>query len=317
MAVRALIPFGDVPVPEGVRVDVYDGVADPPADLSDVAFYALPYDRGRAPAELLARMPSLRVVQALTAGVEKLLPLIPEGVTLCNGQGLHDASTAEHALALILAAQRELPRWVRRQATGEWDHDHTRSLAGSHVTILGYGAIGTALEQRLLACEATVTRVASRARPDTQVHGVADLPELLPGTDILVMVLPENPGTIGLVGSKELAGLPDDALVVNVGRGRTLDAEALRQETATRRLRAALDVTDPEPLPADDPLWSEPGVIITPHVAGGSTIFHPKARDLVSTQLHRFAAGEPLLNVVERVPAERSTTVQDRPHPSR
>lgn len=279
-----------------LAIELYDGDGAPPPDVSDVQCYVLPYDRGAEPVQLLAWMPRLRVAQSLSAGVEKLLPLVPPGVTLCNGRGLHDASAAEHALALMLAAQREMPRWSANQRLSRWEHDHTRSLADARVTIVGYGSIGRAAERRLVAAEARVRRVASGARDG--VHGVDELPELLPETDILLLVLPENPATIGLIGIEQLAALPDDALVVNIGRGRTLETAALREEIAAGRLRAALDVVDPEPLPAADPLWHSDKVIITPHVAGGSDSFHPRARSLVAEQLDRFAQGRPPLHVV-------------------
>lgn len=281
-----------------LALELYNGTGFAPTDVTDVEFYVLPYDRGAEPERLLERMPQLRAVQSLSAGVEKLLPLVPPQVALCNGRGLHDASAAEHALALILAAQRDMPRWFECQQRSHWNHGHTRSLADSRVTIVGYGSIGRAAEQRLVAAEAQVRRVASRARDG--VHGVDELPELLPDTDILLLVLPENPPTIGLIGAEQLAALPDDALVVNIGRGRTLDTAALRAEVAACRLRAALDVVEPEPLPASDPLWHSTGVIITPHVAGGSDSFHPRATALVAEQLDRFARGEPLLHVVPR-----------------
>lgn len=300
MTVRALVPFADVPVPSGVLLDHYDGTGAPPADLSGVEFYVLPYDRGQGPAELILKMPALRGVQALTAGVDRLLDLVPPQVPLYNGAGLHDASTAEHALALMLAAQRELPRWLDRQAQRRWDHELTGSLAGSRVTILGFGAIGRALERRLVAAEAEVSKVAAHARPAEDVHAVTELPGLLARTDILVMILPDTPATVGAVGAAELALLPDGALVVNVGRGRTLDTAALLAELSAGRLRAALDVTDPEPLPDDHPLWTAPGVLITPHVAGGSSTFWPRARTFVAEQLRRFVAGEALLNLVPR-----------------
>lgn len=285
--------------PDGLQVEVFDGTGAPPADLADVTFYVLPYgvSAGR---DLLPRMPALRAVQSLSAGVEKVLPLIGPEVTLCNGRGLHDASAAEHGLGLILAAQRELPRWVRDQDAGRWAPEHTRSLADSRVVIVGYGSIGAALEQRLLACEAEVVRVASSADPAREVHGVDELPALLPSADVVVLTLPEKPGTIGLIGAEQLALLPDDALVVNIGRGRTLDTGALLAELSAGRLRAALDVVDPEPLPAGHPLWSMTGAIVTPHVGGGAAAFYPRAERLVAEQLRRFAEGRPLLNVVPR-----------------
>jgi phosphoglycerate dehydrogenase-like enzyme len=301
MTRRVLLPWQDIEVPDGLSARFWDGTGTPPedsGDLADVEFYVLPYDSGPAPAGLIPRLPALRVVQSLSAGVENLLPLLPPGVTLANGRGLHDLSVAEHALALILAAQRDLPRWFRQQRTAIWDRAHTRSLADARVLLVGYGSIGTAIERYLLAGEALVTRVASTARPDEDVHGVAELAELLPRTDIVVLVLPGGETTRGIVGADELAALPDDALVVNVGRGTAVDTDALAAETSKGRLRAALDVMDPEPLPHDHPLWTDERVLITPHVAGGSDSFYPRAKRLAAEQLRRFAAGELLLNVV-------------------
>ena len=299
MSARVLLPWTDIDVPEGVEAAYYDGVEPPPAELDDVEVYVLPYDRGPEPPKLIGELPSLRVVQSLSAGVETLVPLLPAGVRLANGRGLHDLSVAEHALALIHAAQRDLPRWFAQQARGEWAREHTRSLADSRVLLVGYGSIGQAIERQLLAAEAVVTRVASRARPDEDVHGVDELPALLPEADIVVLVLPDTPATRGLIDAKALAALPDDALVVNVGRGTAIDTGALLAETRTGRLRAGLDVVDPEPLPSDHPLWTVPGVVITPHIAGGSASFYPRAKKLAAEQLRRYVQGEELLNLVE------------------
>ncbi|MFJ4002206.1 2-hydroxyacid dehydrogenase [Streptomyces sp. NPDC090023] len=307
-ATGVLLPWPDLerhhgPWPEGVDVHMWDGTTPgtEPADdvLASVGLWVMPYAVPDA-VNLLPKLPNLRAVQSLSAGVEKLVPYLPAGVTLHNGRGLHDASTAEHALGLILAAQRDLPQWVADQTAGRWEPHFTRSLADARVTIVGYGSIGSALERRLLACEAEVVRVARRARPEEGVHAVADLPALLPDTDIVVLVLPENPDTVGMFGAAELAALPDGALVVNVGRGRTLDTGALLAETRSGRLRAALDVTDPEPLPADHPLRHAPGVLLTPHVAGGSAAFRPRAERLIVEQVRRFAAGEPLHHLFPR-----------------
>jgi len=298
MTDRALLPWPDIAVPDGLTARIYDGTGPFPSDVDDVEFYVLPYDMGPEPAKLIQNLPALKAVQALSAGVENLVPLIPDGVQLANGRGLHDLSVAEHALALIHAAQRDLPRWFTQQATGSWQREHTRSLADSRVLLIGYGSIGQAIERQLVAAEAVVTRVASSARPADDVHGANELPVLLPAADIVVLILPDNPGTRGLIGTPELAALPDDALVVNVGRGTAVDTAALLAETSTGRLRAGLDVVDPEPLPADHPLWNVRGVIITPHVAGGSASFYPLAKRLVAEQLGRFARGESLVNVV-------------------
>ncbi len=286
----------------GLRIEVFSGDEPGPDDLKDVVFFTVPYDRPYN-TEPLGRMPNLHVVQALTAGYEHLVGQVPPGTTLANARGLHDSSTAELALGLLLAAQRELPRWVRDQERHHWEHAHTRSLAGSRVLIVGYGSIGAALDRRLAACEAEVVRVAHSARPAQDVHAVADLDGLLPAADAVVLVTPLTEQTRGLLDARRLALLPDGALVVNVGRGPVLDTGALLAETSAGRLRAALDVTDPEPLPADHPLWDSPGVLITPHMAGGAAVFYPAAARFVAEQVRRFAAGEPLENVV--VPGDR------------
>ena len=293
----ALAGLGGLPDGSGLTVEVFSGDAAAEADLGDVVFFTVPYDRpfGLEPVKRLA---NVQVVQALTAGYDDLLPLLPETVTLCNARGLHDAGTAEHALGLILAAQRELPRWIRAQDNRDWQHAHTRSLAGNRVLIIGYGSIGAALDARLAACEAETIRVASRPRPAERVHGVAELDALLPSADVVVLVTPLNANTRGLLDARRLALLPAGALVVNVGRGPVLDTAAILAETASGRLHAALDVTDPEPLPAGHPLWQVPGVIITPHMAGGADDFYPKAAAFVAAQVRRFASGEPLSNVV-------------------
>jgi len=280
-----------------LTVEVFTGDAPGPEDLGDVVFFTVPYDRPFS-YEPVPRLSRVRVVQTLTAGYDRVAALLRGGVTLCTARGLHDSSTAEHALGLIIAAQRELPRWVRAQDEGRWEHAHTRSLADCRVLIVGYGSIGSALDARLRACEAETVRVARRARPDEQVFGVADLDALLPSADIVVLTTPLSAETRGLLDARRLALLPDGALVVNVGRGPVLDTSAILAETASGRLRAALDVTDPEPLPSGHPLWHSPETIITPHVAGGAAAFYPKATDFIVQQVRRFAAGEPLRNVV-------------------
>jgi len=281
----------------GLTVEVFTGDAPGPDDLGDVVFFTVPYDHPFS-YEPVPRLSGVRVVQTLTAGYDRVAGLLRGGVTLCTARGLHDSSTAEHALGLILAAQRELPRWVRAQEAGRWEHAHTRSLAGSRVLIVGYGSIGSALESRLRACEAETVRVARRARPDEEVSGVADLDGLLPSADIVVLTTPLTAETRGLLDARRLALLPDGALVVNISRGPVLDTSAILAQTASGRLRAALDVTDPEPLPPDHPLWHSPGTLITPHVAGGAATFYPRATDFIVQQVRSFAAGQPLRNVV-------------------
>jgi phosphoglycerate dehydrogenase-like enzyme len=217
-------------------------------------------------------------------------------VTLCNARGVHDASTAELAVALILASLRGLPEYVRQAQTGRWRSGMRPALADRQVLVVGHGSIGAALERRLEGFECDVVRVARRAREG--VHDWEQLPRLLPAADVVVLLVPLNDETRHLVDTAVLARMKDGALLVNVARGPVVDTRALVAECASGRLSAALDVTDPEPLPAAHPLWRTPGVLISPHVGGATTAMQPRVIRLIREQLGRFAAGEPLLNVV-------------------
>ena len=284
-------------MPPGVHVDVYDGEGPPPSTIEDVELYVIPYMvASREPVEVMRSMPSLRVAQTLTAGVDNFLPHVPEGVTLCNARGVHDASTAELAVALVLASLRGFPDFIRAQDRGEWASQERASLADRTVLIVGYGSIGAAVEARLAGFECTVLRVARRAR-----EGVADmstLADLLPIADVVVLTVPMTDETVGLVDAAFLAAMRDGALVVNVARGPVVVTDALVAELRAGRLRAALDVTDPEPLPAGHPLWSAAGLLLSPHVGGNTSAFLPRARRLVAEQVRRYVAGESLLNVI-------------------
>ncbi|NEB80748.1 2-hydroxyacid dehydrogenase [Streptomyces sp. SID14478] len=302
------LPFraDEVPgLPEGLDYRFWDGGADFPADPADCAYYVVPYMKG---AEIgvrpLSQMPSLQVVQTLSAGVDHVqggLKYLRPGVQLCNARGVHDASTAELALTLILASLRGIPDFVRGQDRGEWRSGFRPALADKNVLIVGYGAIGSAIEDRLVPFEvARVARVARSARTTERgpVHPLTDLPDLLPQADVVVMVTPLTEDTRGLVNAEFLARLQDGALLVNVSRGPVVDTKALLTELESGRITAALDVTDPEPLPQEHPLWQAPGVLISPHVGGPTSAFMPRAKRLLAAQLTRFAAGQPLDNVV-------------------
>jgi phosphoglycerate dehydrogenase-like enzyme len=284
-------------MPSGVDVDVYDGGDLRPSTIRDVELYVPPYmASSREPFEVIRSMPTLRVVQTLTAGVDNFLPYVPEGVTLCNARGVHDASTAELAVALALASLRGFPDFVRAHDRQEWIPQLRPSLADRTVLIVGFGSVGAAVETRLAGFECTVLRVARRAR-----EGVADmsaLPDLLPRADVVVLTVPMTDETVGLVDKSFLAAMPDGALLVNVARGPVVVTDALLAELETGRLTAAVDVTDPEPLPAGHPLWSAPGLLLSPHVGGNTSAFLPRARRLVAEQVRRYCDGETLLNVI-------------------
>ncbi|MFJ7489938.1 2-hydroxyacid dehydrogenase [Streptomyces sp. NPDC097727] len=292
-------------LPEGLNYHFWDGAQDYPADPARCAFYVVPYMKGSQVAvRPLADMTRVQIVQTLSAGIDHVEPglgLLPAGVRLCNAKGVHEASTAELALALILASLRGFPGFVHGQDKEEWRAGFYPALADKSVLIVGYGSIGAAIEDRLAPFEcARVARVARSARTTARgpVHTLDDLPALLPEADVVVLSTPLNPSTQGLVGAEFLAAMPDGALLVNVARGGVVDTESLLLELESGRLRAALDVTDPEPLPAGHPLWHAPNVLITPHVGGSTSAFQPRARRLVAGQLSRFAAGEPVQNVV-------------------
>ena len=286
-------------LPAELELDFYGADSQAvPGSLDEVELYVLPYMRPGA-VQMMARMPRLKVVQTLTAGVDDVAPHVPAGVTLCNAAGVHDASTAELAVALVLASGRHLDVFARQQTESLWRSVSGTSLADRRVLIFGYGNIGRAIEARLAGFEiASITRVARRSRDEPRVHGSDELLELLPEADVLVIIAPLTAETERVISTEALGRLPDGALVVNVARGRLVDTDALLAETSSGRLHAALDVTDPEPLPADHPLWRVPNVLISPHVGGASTAFPPRADRLILEQLIRFAAGRPLLNQV-------------------
>lgn len=285
---------GDVP---DVKVVVWDGRGDPDPRIE----VCVPDYRGLHHFDRLGELPELRVVQTQLAGYEGQVELLPAGVMLCNAAGVHDDATAEHAVGLALASLRRIPEAVRGHGTWQRLQSGMRSLADSHVLVLGYGSIGRALAERLLAHRAVVTAVASRAREDHlvgRVHGVEELDDLLPDQHVVVVLLPLSDRTRAFVDARRLALLPDGSVVVNVARGGVVDTDAVLAEAG--RLHFALDVTDPEPLPNGHPLWSAPSVLITPHVAGGTTAMLPRMAALLRDQLQRYAAGEPLRNVVSR-----------------
>ena len=287
------------PMPANVDVRVVPAESAQVADLKQVDFVVPVTPMRPIVLESLAG-PSgrLRVIQTLTAGVDWLIGRVPEGVTVCNARGVFDAPLAEWVLGAILAMQRGLVQARDAQARREWRYAEPPELAGRRVIILGLGSIGTAIADRLRPFGVEVVGVARTARD--AVYGLAHLDRLLPDADVLVNILPLTSATVGLLGARELARLPDGALVVNAGRGRTIDTAALVAELQSGRLRAALDVTDPEPLPGDHPLWGLPNVLITPHMGGDSTSTTTRAVELVGDQIRRFAVGEPLLNQVAR-----------------
>jgi phosphoglycerate dehydrogenase-like enzyme len=253
-------------------------------------------------AKVLTRLEGVEVglVQGQSIGYDGVEGILPDGLRFANASSVHETSTAELAVALTLAAQRHVDAFAVDTAAGRWSPVFADSLADRRVLLLGYGGIGKAVAARLAGFEVELTAVASRAREEDgmPVHAVDELPDLLPRTDIVIASLPGGDATRHLVDGAFLSTLPDGALLVNVGRGPLVDTDALVDHVRRGRIRAALDVTDPEPLPEGHPLWGLPGVLISPHVGGASSAMRPRIARLIRTQIERLAAGEEPLNVV-------------------
>ncbi|GAA1954910.1 2-hydroxyacid dehydrogenase [Microbacterium deminutum] len=284
-------------LPDEVELLVWPMDAAAPRDHIDIV--VPPYmsmDR------VLARLDGVDVdlVQSQSIGYDGVGELLPDSLVFANASSVHETSTAELALALTLASQRHLADFVRAQDEGRWAPVFAASLADRRVLLVGYGGVGKAVAARLAPFEVETTAVARSARVEDgiPVHGVDELPALLGDAEIVILSLPGGDDTWHIVDDAFLSALPDGALIVNVGRGPLVDTEALVDHLRRGRVRAALDVTDPEPLPADHPLWSLPGVLIAPHVGGASTAMRPRIARLVRTQIERMLAGEPPLNVV-------------------
>ncbi|MEU4700279.1 2-hydroxyacid dehydrogenase [Nonomuraea dietziae] len=279
-----------------VECVVYDGRGPAPDGADEVEVWIPPLIPVPDIPGLMAAMKRLKLVQTVTAGVEPYRPHLPHGVTLCNARGVHDAGTAEWAVGAMIAVLREFPGFVDAQRRGEWTYHHTGVLADAKVLIVGYGSIGAALERRLEGFEVEVVRVARTAREG--VHPMEELEGLLPEADVVVLLVPATSETTGMVDAAFLAKMKDGALLVNAARGAVVVTDALVAELESGRLRAALDVSDPEPLPEGHPLWNAPGVLITPHVAGSTPASTRRSLRLIRSQLLRHLAGEPLNNVI-------------------
>jgi phosphoglycerate dehydrogenase-like enzyme len=248
------------------------------------------------PVAVVSRLPKLRLIQLLTAGAENWIGRVPPHVTLSTARGAHGGSTAEWALAVLLAVYRELIPFERERVARTWVREPTETLLDKKVLVIGAGDLGTQLKRRLDACDARTTLVGNRARDG--VHGIDEVPALLGEHDAVVLMVPLTPATTGMVDAAFLSRMRDGAVLVNAARGKVVDTDALVAELASGRLRAALDVTEPEPPPADHPLWTVPNLLLTPHVAASVAGYQRRSYAVVAEEIARFVAGEPLRNVV-------------------
>jgi len=288
-----------------------------PTGIVEVDFWILPFQR-RDAAESFAHLRGVKVVQSMMAGVDWITPWLPKDVVLCDGQGIHDVSASEWVLTAILSSLKRFPVYRDLQLQQVWKGQAAVSdgflneggaqvgqyrvlgedLAGKTVLIVGYGSIGAAIEARLTPFEVEVLRVARSAKSEPEVSSVSELHGLIPEADVIVIIVPLTEETRGMFGAAELGLMKRGALLVNAARGPVVVTEALVEALEAHRIRAALDVTDPEPLPEGHPLWLAPNCLITPHVGGSTPEFIHRAFRFGAAQVRRFIAGEPLENVV-------------------
>jgi phosphoglycerate dehydrogenase-like enzyme len=297
-----LIPLPEIP-DHDIEIDVWI-----PNPYSSRAIKTWPHLRG------------VKLVLSMMAGTEWLPPIVGPHVTICNAKGAHSISTAEWTISAILAMLKHFPFFLDVQRGGVWKRRFDASaryvaitgdtrplyppvmieeLTGKTVLMVGYGDIGKEIERMLALFHVEMTRVARNARSNPEVHSVSELDSLLPHAEIVVLILPDTAESHGLIGARQLALMQQGALLVNAARGPIVHTDALIDALQSGRIRAALDVVDPEPLPDGHPLWSCPNLLLTPHVAGSSPQFAPRALHVAADELRRYIAGEPLHNIVQ------------------
>jgi phosphoglycerate dehydrogenase-like enzyme len=266
------------------------------SDLSEVTFYVPTYMGGRPALELTKKMPNLKILQVPNAGYDDALEFLRPGITLCNGRGIHDDSTAELAVGLTIASLRGFATFVRDQDKGEWVNKNYDSINDRKIGIVGFGSIGSTIARMLSGFSVEIVAFTQSGRDNT--IAISDLDKHLPSLDVVILILPLTKESKHLFDARRLALMKDGALLVNVARGPIVDTDALVKELNSGRITAGLDVTDPEPLPKGHPLWSAKGVLISPHVGGNSSAFEKRARRLIESQLNLLAQGKPLNNVI-------------------
>ena len=288
--------FSDLRIPSSIETLPINGEFPDEGDLSTITFYVPPYMAGARALEPIAKMSALQVIQSPNAGVDDVLAILPEGVTLCNAKGVHDASTAELAIGLAISARRGFATFMSNQSKGVWEHARHSSLADSRVGVVGMGSIGSLIAKQLQLFNVEVIGFSRTGNNSTKT--MADFDELLPTLDVVILILPLTSQSHHLMNRSRIDAMKPGATLVNVARGPVVETDALVDALNRGHITAGLDVTDPEPLPAGHPLWSAPNVIITPHVGGDSSAFNPRVRSLIESQLERFATGQPLINIV-------------------
>jgi phosphoglycerate dehydrogenase-like enzyme len=294
--IKVWTQWDDLTAPAGITLLSPKNFPLDSSDLSQIDFYVPLYMGGAKALSYAAQMPNLKTLQMLNAGYDDALAYLRPGLTLCNARGVHDASTAELAVGLAIASRRGFPEFMREQIAGNWSHHRTSALSDSKVGIIGYGSIGKKIAQNLSGFEVSITAFTQSGRDGSLT--IDQLDAHLPNLDIVILILPLSDSSRHLFNAERLAAMKDGALLINVARGPVVETDALVAELNSGRIFAALDVTDPEPLPAGHPLWSAKNLLLVPHVGGNSDAFEPRGRTLIESQLKLLAAGSALEHVV-------------------
>ncbi|HEX5403263.1 MAG TPA: 2-hydroxyacid dehydrogenase [Pseudonocardiaceae bacterium] len=281
---------------DGVRPVRYEPGEPWPADAADAEVLVPRFLANDNVSALLAGLPRLKYVQLLSAGAEVWIGKLPDGVLLATARGAHGGSTAEWVVGGLLTLYRDFPRFIEAREQQKWDFHATDTLQDKRILIVGAGDLADQLSRRLAPFDATTTIVGRHARDG--VHAVRELPDLLGDYDAVVLMVPLTSETTGLVDAAFLGAMRDDAILVNAARGPVVVTDALVAELRTGRLRAVLDVTEPEPLPPNHPLWTVDGVFLTPHVGGSVRGGGRRAWQVAADEIGRYAAGLSPRNLV-------------------
>jgi phosphoglycerate dehydrogenase-like enzyme len=289
--------WSDIFVPQGWKLISAPVDTLRNSDFAEITIYIPTYMGGKKSLDPISDLTNLKTVQLLTAGYEDVIPFMRDELTLCNARGVHDFSTSELAVSLILAHYKDHREFAQSQSQGSWNHKTTGSTYGKEIAIIGAGSVAQRLKSMLAPFECKVTMFGQSARDG--VEAISTAQATVGKFDCVVLLVPLTASTQNLVDAAFLKAMKDGALLVNVARGPVVNTDALCAELASKRLFAALDVTDPEPLTNGHPLWSYENCIVIPHVGGDSTAFEPQARAFLAEQFKRIAQGKQPINIVD------------------
>jgi phosphoglycerate dehydrogenase-like enzyme len=289
--------WSDIFVPQGWKLISAPVDTLRNSDFAEITIYIPTYMGGKKSLDPISDLTNLKTVQLLTAGYEDVIPFMRDELTLCNARGVHDFSTSELAVSLILAHYKNHREFAHSQSQGSWNHKTTGSTYGKEIAIIGAGSVAQRLKSMLAPFECKVTMFGQSARDG--VEAISTVQATVGKFDCVVLLVPLTTSTHNLVDAAFLKGMKDGALLVNVARGPVVNTDALCAELASKRLFAALDVTDPEPLTNGHPLWSYENCTVIPHVGGDSTAFEPQARAFLAEQFKRIAQGKQPINIID------------------